>query len=93
MSERATVACLPGDGVQLELPGVADPAGTLLAASLLLAEGPGQRSAERTLERAVAAVITMNRTQSKKTRSFADAAIGRLPEARTGHERFQEVAP
>src|SRR5436305_300 len=34
--------------------GVADPVGTLLAASLLLGEGLGARSAARTLERAVA---------------------------------------
>jgi 3-isopropylmalate dehydrogenase len=71
--------------------GVADPAGTLLAASLLLAEGLGQRSAANTLERAVAAVLTMNTTGPRKTRSFADAVIERLPEARTDHE-FQEVA-
>ena len=71
--------------------GVADPAGTLLAASLLLAEGLGQRSAGRTLERAVSAVLMMNTTQSRKTRSFADAVIERLPEARTDHELFQEV--
>ena len=69
--------------------GVADCAGTLLAASLLLAEGLGQRSAGRTLERAVAAVLTMNETQS---RNFADAVIERLPEARTDHELFQEVS-
>lgn len=72
--------------------GVADSAGTLLAASLLLAEGLGQRSAGRTLERAVAAVLTMNKTQSRKTRSFADAVIERLPETRTDHELFQEVS-
>jgi 3-isopropylmalate dehydrogenase len=71
--------------------GVADPAGTLLAASLLLAEGLGQRSAARTLERAVAAVLNMKTTGPRKTRSFADAVIERLPEARTDHE-FQEVA-
>jgi 3-isopropylmalate dehydrogenase len=71
--------------------GVADPAGTLLAASLLLAEGLGQRSAGRTLERAVAAVLTMNETQSRQTRNFADAVIERLSEARTDHEHFQEV--
>ncbi len=71
--------------------GVADPAGTLRAASLLLAEGLGQRSAARTLERAVAAVLTMTTTGPRKTRSFADAVIERLPEARTDHE-FQEVA-
>ena len=72
--------------------GVADCAGTLLAASLLLAEGLGQRSAGRTLERAVAAVLTMSETQSRNTRSFADAVIERLPEARTDHELFQEVS-
>jgi 3-isopropylmalate dehydrogenase len=72
--------------------GVADCAGTLLAASLLLAEGLGQRSAGRTLERAVAAVLSMNKTQSRKTRSFADAVIERLPEARTDHELFQEAS-
>ncbi len=72
--------------------GVADSAGTLLAASLLLAEGLGQRSAGRTLERAVVAVLAMNRTQSRKTRSFTDAVIERLPEARTDHELFQEVS-
>ena len=71
--------------------GVADPAGTLLAASLLLAEGLGQRSAARTLERAVAAVLTMNRTGAKKTRSFTDAVIERLPEARTDTELFVEI--
>jgi isocitrate/isopropylmalate dehydrogenase len=70
--------------------GVADPAGTLLAASLLLGEGLGQRSAARTLERAVAAVLTMNRTGAK-TRSFTDAVIERLPDARTDTELFEEV--
>jgi 3-isopropylmalate dehydrogenase len=72
--------------------GVADPAGTLLAASLLLGEGLGQRSAARTLERAVAAVLTMNETP-RKTRSFTDAVIERLPEARTDTELFVEVGP
>jgi 3-isopropylmalate dehydrogenase len=71
--------------------GVADPAGTLLAASLLLAEGLGQRSAARTLERAVALVLSMNPTEPTNTRSFADAVIERLPEARTDHELFEEV--
>jgi 3-isopropylmalate dehydrogenase len=71
--------------------GVADPAGTLLAASLLLAEGLGQRSAARTLERAVAAVLAMNKTGARKTRSFTDAVIAGLPEARTDTEHFVEV--
>lgn len=101
--KRLASAWLPEQGPGLFAPhvtdatevaglGVADPAGTLLAASLLLAEGLGQRSAGRTLERAVAAVITMNKTQSRKTRSFTDAVIERLPEARTDHELFQEVS-
>jgi 3-isopropylmalate dehydrogenase len=71
--------------------GVADPAGTLLAASLLLAEGLGQRSAGRTLERAVTAVLTMDDSASRKTKSFTDAVIECLPEARTDTELFEEV--
>jgi 3-isopropylmalate dehydrogenase len=100
---RLASAWLPEEGPGLFAPhatdaaevaglGVADCAGTLLAASLLLAEGLGQRSAGRTLERAVAAVLTVNKTQSRKTRSFTDAVIERLPEARTDHELFQEVS-
>jgi 3-isopropylmalate dehydrogenase/3-benzylmalate dehydrogenase len=102
--DRLASAWLPEQGPGLFAPhvtdsaevaglGVADPAGTLLAASLLLAEGLGQRSAGRTLERAVAAVLTMNRNQLRKTRNLADAVIERLPEARTDHELFQEVRP
>jgi 3-isopropylmalate dehydrogenase len=71
--------------------GVANPAGTLLAASLLLGEGLGQRSAARTLERAVAAVIDMDDSGAKGTRSFTDAVIERLPDVRTDTEIFEEV--
>ena len=74
MSERATAACLAGEGMQLDLSGVADCAGTLLAASLLLAEGLGQRSAGRTLERAVAAVLTMNETMNGLSRERREAS-------------------
>jgi 3-isopropylmalate dehydrogenase len=68
--------------------GVADATGTLLAASLLLGEGLGQRSAARTLERAVTAAEASG---TSDTRSFTDAVIGALPDARTDTELFEEV--
>jgi 3-isopropylmalate dehydrogenase len=68
--------------------GVADATGTLLAASLLLGEGLGQRSAARTLERAVRAA---EETPTSDTRSFTDAVIAHLPAVRTDTEHFQEV--
>jgi len=70
--------------------GVADATGTLLAASLLLGEGLGARSAGRTLERAVAAA---ERVTTADTRTFTDAVIAQLPAARTDTEHFQEVTP
>lgn len=76
------------DGDEVAGFGVADPAGTLLAASLLLGEGLGQRSAARTLERAVAAA---QKTNAGDTRSFTDAVIERLPDARTDTELFEEA--
>jgi 3-isopropylmalate dehydrogenase len=71
--------------------GVADPAGTLLAASLLLGEGLGARSAARTLERAVAAVADGPRPSVTTTREFTDEVIGNLSAARTDTEHFEEV--
>ena len=71
--------------------GVADPVGTLLAASLLLGEGLGARSAARTLERAVAAVADGLRPSVTTTREFTDAVIGNLSAARTDTEHFEEV--
>jgi 3-isopropylmalate dehydrogenase len=68
--------------------GVADPAGALLAASLLLGEGLGQRSAARTLERAVRAAEEM---PTRDTRTFTDAVIERMPDARVDTEHFEEV--
>jgi 3-isopropylmalate dehydrogenase len=76
------------DGDEVAGLGVADPAGTLLAASLLLGEGLGQRSAARTLERAVAAA---QQTKAGDSRTFSDAVIERLPEARTDTELFEEA--
>ena len=69
--------------------GVADPAGALLAASLLLSEGLGARSAARTLERAVAAADDRPTTG---TRGYTDAVIANLPAARTDTEHFQEAS-
>jgi len=68
--------------------GVADPAGTFLAASLLLGEGLGQRSAARTLERAVGFA---EETAPRDTRAFTDAVIAMLPDARVDTEYFEEV--
>jgi 3-isopropylmalate dehydrogenase len=68
--------------------GVADATGTLLAASLLLGEGLGARSAARTLERAVRAA---EETPVRDTRSFTDAVIAQLPTTRTDTELFEEV--
>lgn len=68
--------------------GVADATGTLLAASLLLGEGLGARSAARTLERAVALA---EETPTTDTRSFTDSVIAHLPAVRTDTEHFQEA--
>jgi 3-isopropylmalate dehydrogenase len=67
--------------------GVADATGTLLAASLLLGEGLGHRSAARTLERAVTAA---GKTTTD-TRTFTDAVIANLAAACTDTEHFEEV--
>jgi isopropylmalate/homocitrate/citramalate synthase/isocitrate/isopropylmalate dehydrogenase len=71
--------------------GVADPTGMLLTASLLLAEGLQRRSAARTLERAVGAAERLNGSSRTGTRSFTDAVIELLPEARTDVELFEEA--
>ncbi len=69
--------------------GVADATGTLLAASLLLAEGLGERSAARTLERAVTAAE--GAPGEIDTRRFTDIVIAAMPDARTDTELFEEV--
>lgn len=68
--------------------GVADPAGALLAASLLLGEGLRQRSAAAALERAVRAA---DETNARDTRAFTDAVISALPNARIDTEHFEEA--
>ncbi len=69
--------------------GVADPTGMLFTASLLLGEGLKRRSASRTLERAVGEAARAG--AARDTRSFTDAVIELLPQARTDVELFDEV--
>jgi len=94
-------AWLPDEGPGLFFPGayesdevagfgVVDPRGMLLTASLMLAEGLKRRSASRTLERAVGAA-TRRHGVSDDTRSFTDAVIELMPQARTDVEHFDEV--
>jgi 3-isopropylmalate dehydrogenase len=79
--------------------GVANPAGALLAAALMLGEGLGERSAARTLEEAVAATLgTGVRTpdlvpsgRGATTGEFMDALLAGLPSARLDTE-FAGVA-
>jgi 3-isopropylmalate dehydrogenase len=71
--------------------GVVDPMGMLLTTSLMLAEGLQYRAASRTLERAVGQVARVPRSVAHDTRSFTDAVIDLLPQARTDVEHFDEV--
>jgi 3-isopropylmalate dehydrogenase len=70
--------------------GVADPKAMLLATSLMLAEGLKRRAASRTLERAVAAA-SRQPGSDRDTKSFTDAVIALMPQARTDVEHFDEV--
>jgi 3-isopropylmalate dehydrogenase len=68
--------------------GVADPTAMLFTTSLLLAEGLCRRSASRTLERAVGEAAGADTV--RETRSFTDAVLKLLPQARTDLEHFDE---
>jgi len=83
----------PGESEADDLGGfdAADPTGMLLTASLLLGEGLKRRSASRTLERAVGRAVGRNGSAPRQTRSFTDAVIALMPEARTDVEHFDEV--
>ena len=83
----------PGESEADDLGGfdAADPTGMLLTASLLLGEGLKRRSASRTLERAVGTAVGRNGSAPRQTRSFTDAVIALMPEARTDVEHFDEV--
>jgi 3-isopropylmalate dehydrogenase len=88
-----------GSAPELAGQGVANPSAMLLAASLLLGEGLGRRSAARTLEHAVEdalgnGVRTPDLVVSgpgATTREFADALLASLPSARQDTE-FAGVA-
>jgi isocitrate/isopropylmalate dehydrogenase len=68
-----------------------DPMGMLLTASLMLAEGLKRRAASRTLERAVGQAASAPRSAAHDTRSFTDAVIELMPQARTDVEHYDEV--
>jgi len=78
--------------------GVANPSGMLLAASLLLEEGLGERAAGLTLSESVASALRdgartpdMVGTGAHDTRGFMDAVLARLPRTRTDTEFGREV--
>jgi len=84
--------CVPGDqNIVGKVDMALDPMGMLLTASLLLAEGLKRRAASRTLERAVAQVARSVGSSTLDTRSFTDAVIDVLPDARTDVEHYEEV--
>ena len=100
VDSRSRTAWLSDDGPGVFLPGssrsddeggfgVADPTAILFTTSLLLAEGLRRRSASRTLERAVGEAIGAD--TPRETRSFTDAVLELLPQARTDVEHFDEV--
>jgi 3-isopropylmalate dehydrogenase len=70
--------------------GVADPTAMLFTTALLLAEGLKRRSAARTLERAVGDALAVD-DAPRETRSFTDAVLDLLPQARTDLEHFDEA--
>jgi 3-isopropylmalate dehydrogenase len=80
--------------------GVANPSGILLAASLLLSEGLGERAAGRTLERAITRALADGwRTADVRgpgpastTRDFNDAVLAMMPRERTDVE-FADSVP
>jgi 3-isopropylmalate dehydrogenase len=88
-----------GSAIEIAGQGVANPSAMLLAAALMLGEGLGERSASRTLERAVVETLgTGVRTPDMvssgagaTTREFMDALLQALPSARRDTE-FAGVA-
>lgn len=83
-----------GSALDIAGQGVANPSAMLLAASLMLAEGFGERAAAETLERAVAAAFEAGvRTAdlvltgaAATTREFMDVLLATLPAARRDTE-------
>jgi 3-isopropylmalate dehydrogenase len=87
-----------GSAPQLAGQGVANPSAMLLAAALMLGEGLGERSAGRTLERAVVETLgngvrtpdMLAAGAGATTREFMDTLLAALPTARLDTE-FAEV--
>jgi 3-isopropylmalate dehydrogenase len=87
-----------GSAPQIAGQGVANPSGILLAASLMLGEGLGERAAASTLERAVShALASGARTAdlegsgpASTTRDFMDVVLDLMPSARTDVEFHPE---
>ena len=87
-----------GSAPQIAGQGVANPSGILLAASLMLGEGLGERAAARTLERAVSHALASGartadlegRGPASTTRDFMDVVLDLMPSARTDVEFHPE---
>jgi 3-isopropylmalate dehydrogenase len=87
-----------GSAPEIAGQGVANPSGMLLAASLMLGEGLGERAAARTLERAMSHALAAGfRTAdlggqgpAATTRDFMDAVLELMPSARTDVEFHPE---
>lgn len=88
-----------GSAPEIAGQGVANPSGILLAASLMLGEGLGERAAARTLERAMShalaagvrtADLVGRQGPAATTRDFMDAVLDLMPSARTDVEFHRE---
>lgn len=87
-----------GSAPEIAGQGVANPSGIVLAASLMLGEGLGERAAARTLERAMSHALAAGfRTAdlggagpAETTRGFMDAVLDLMPSARTDVEFHPE---
>ncbi len=88
-----------GSALEIAGQGVANPSAMLLAAALMLGEGLGERSAARTLERGVTAMLEtgvrtpdmLSSGTGATTRQFMDALLASLPTVRRDTE-FAGVA-
>lgn len=87
-----------GSAPEIAGQGVANPSGIVLAASLMLGEGLGERAAARTLERAMSHALAAGvrtadlggRRPAATTRDFMDAVLELMPGARTDVEFHPE---
>lgn len=84
-----------GTAVDIAGQGVADPSSMLLAASLMLGEGLGERAAAATLSAAVSYVRGTGAARAVGTvsmsRELTDAVLARLPQSHSNAEFFTEA--